>query len=69
MAATDAALATLAAAAPGAEAAALQALNDALDPPALEALMCVAETALHQFAVRCDSASGPGVALMFISIV
>ncbi len=48
----DAALGMLSAAAPGAEATALQALNDVLDPAALEALLCVAESALQRFAVR-----------------
>jgi len=52
MAATDAALAMLAAAAPGAEATALQALNDALDLHDLEALLDAVETALQQCAVR-----------------
>jgi len=51
-AAMDAALGMLSAAAPGAEATALQALNDVLDPAALEALLCVAESALQRFAVR-----------------
>ena len=48
----DAALAVLAAAPPGAEGVALQALDSVLRPDSLDALLCGAQQALRQFAVR-----------------
>ena len=54
----DAALAVLAAAPPGAEAVALQALDSALRPDGLDVLLRCAQQALQQFAVRFRSLAG-----------